>query len=75
MVQRRLWDSVTRFFAGREHLRVDFSDMLADPAREIRRIADYVNLVPDDDRFAAALASIRPESGRATDAPRTAKAP
>ena len=50
-------------------------DMLADPAREIRRIADYVDLVPNDDRFAAALASIRREGGRATDAPRTANAP
>jgi hypothetical protein len=49
--------------------------MLADPAREIRRIADYVDLTPDDDRFATALASIRPESGRATDAPPPAKAP
>jgi hypothetical protein len=74
-LQRRLWDEVNRFFAGREHLRVDFSAMLADPAREIRRIADYVDLRPDDDRFAAALASIRPESGRATDAPRNAEAP
>jgi hypothetical protein len=74
-VQRRLWDELNRFFAGREHLRVDFSDMLTDPAREIRRIADYVDLAPDDVRFAAALASIRPESGRATEAPRPAKAP
>ena len=48
---------------------------LADPAREIRRIADYVDLLPDDDRFAAALASIRPASARATGAPRTAEAP
>jgi hypothetical protein len=74
-LQRRLWDDVNRFFAGREHLRVDFSDMLADPAREIRRIADYVDLLPDNDRFAAALASIRPERTGATDARRTAKAP
>jgi hypothetical protein len=74
-LQRRLWDDVNRFFAGREHLRVDFSDMLADPAREIRRIADYVDLLPDDDRFAAALASIRPTSARAVDGPRTGEAP
>jgi hypothetical protein len=74
-LQRRLWDDVNRFFAGREHLRVDFSDLLADPAREIRRIADYVDLPPDNDRFAAALASIRPERTGATDARRTAKAP
>ena len=74
-MQRRLWDDVNRFFAGREHLRVDFSDMLADPAREIRRIADYVDLLPDDDRFAAALASIRPASARAIGAPRKAEAP
>ncbi|HEX4522813.1 MAG TPA: hypothetical protein VH704_04780 [Casimicrobiaceae bacterium] len=74
-LQHRLWDDVNGFFAGREHLRVDFSHMVADPAREIRRIADYVDLLPDNDRFAAALASIRPERTGATDARRTAKAP
>ncbi len=73
-VQRRLWDDVNRFFAGREHLRVDFSDMLADPAREIRRMADYVGLLPDDRRFATALASILPEKTRPANLPRTAEA-
>ena len=72
-LQRRLWDEVNRFFAGREHLRVDFSDMLADPAREIRRMADYAGLLPDDTRFAAALGSILPE-GRRARLPRTAEA-
>lgn len=60
-VQRRLWDEVHRFFAGRDHLRIDFSAMLADPAREIRRIVDYIALPSDADRFAAALASVRPD--------------
>ena len=74
-LQRHLWDEVNRFFAGREHLRVDFADMLANPAREIRRIADYANLPPDDDRFATALASIQPErSGGAIATPRAAAA-
>jgi hypothetical protein len=47
----------------------------AERVREIRRIADYVNLVPDDDRFAAALASIRPEGTPATVAPRAVEVP
>ncbi len=64
-IQRRLWDDVNRFFAGRDHLRVDFSDMLADPAREIRRMADYLELAPDASQFAAALASVKPEKSRA----------
>ncbi|MGH8850959.1 MAG: hypothetical protein ACREYD_08190 [Casimicrobiaceae bacterium] len=66
-LQRRLWDPLNRFFAGREHLRIDFADMLADPAREIRRIADYVALAPDVGRFAAAVASIRPEKSGVPD--------
>jgi hypothetical protein len=73
-LQRRLWDEATRFFTDREHLRVDFADMLADPAREIRRMADYVGLKVDPDRFALALAWIRSEQGSAIDPARTAKA-
>ena len=72
-LQRRLWDEVNRFFAGREHLRIDFSDMLADPAHEIRRMADYVGMLPDDGRFAAALASIRPQKSPPADLLRTAE--
>ena len=60
-LQRHLWDEVHRFFASHEHLRIDFSAMLADPAGEIRRIADYAALPPDGARFAAALASVRPD--------------
>lgn len=73
-LQRRLWAEVNRFFAGHEHLRVDFSDMLADPEREIRRMAEYVDLHPDNDRFAAAIASIRHDQRQANDAPRPAAA-
>jgi hypothetical protein len=73
-LQRRLWAELNGFFAARDHLRVDFSDMLADPAREIARIADYVNLPRNGDRFAAALASIRTEPALAAVAPRTAEA-
>ena len=62
-LQRRLWDPVNRFFEGREHLRIEFADMLADPAREIRRIVAYLGLAPDPGRFAAALASIHSEQG------------
>ncbi|HEY2862920.1 MAG TPA: hypothetical protein VGK37_04790 [Casimicrobiaceae bacterium] len=71
-LQRRLWDEVNRFFAGHDHLRIDFSDMLADPAREIGRIADYVNLRPEPDRFAASLASIRSNAPPSPDTPPTA---
>jgi len=69
-LQRRLWDDVNRFFAGRAHLRVDFSDMLADPGREIHRMVEYVGLRPDSNHFAAAIASVRPDKRQATGAPR-----
>jgi len=69
-LQRRLWDDVNRFFAGRAHLRVDFSDMLADPGREIHRMVEYVGLRPDSNHFAGAIASVRPDKRQATGAPR-----
>ena len=69
------WDDVNRFFTPAASICVSISpDMLADPAREIRRIAGLCrsragrrSLLPP--RFSLL---IRPESGRATDAPRTA---
>ena len=60
-IQRQLWDEVHRFFSRQEHLRIEFADTLADPERQIRRIAEYVGIQPDEARIAAALAWVRPE--------------
>jgi hypothetical protein len=61
-VQRRLWHAVTAFLADREHLRVEFADLMADPARQARRVADFLGLEPTAEQLAAAVASVRPTS-------------
>jgi hypothetical protein len=61
-VQRRLWHAVTEFLADREHLRVEFADLMDDPARQVRRVADFLGLEPSAEQVAAAVASIRPTS-------------
>src|SRR5664279_3329426 len=58
--QRRLWDEVHRFFSDRDHLRVEFADLLVNPQREVDRIIDYLQLRPDSAKPEAALAWIEP---------------
>ena len=58
-LQVRLWEEVNRFLAGRQHLRIDFADLLANPAREVGRMVSYLRLTPDAERLSAALASVR----------------
>jgi hypothetical protein len=61
-IQRRLWHAVTEFLADRQHLRVEFADLMADPARQVRRVADFLGLEPSTEQVAAAVASVRPTS-------------
>lgn len=63
-LQRRLWDSLQRFFAHTPHLRIDFADMVADPSREIGRMVEYLQIAPDPARIRTAVDSIRYERGR-----------
>ena len=59
-VQSRLWDAAGRFFAGRDHLRVELARLRADPSREVERIAHYLGLGPDGEQVRAAVQSVRP---------------
>ena len=61
-MQQRLWDGVSGFLAGRDHLRVEFREMMADPDREVRRLCDELGLDPDPERVATAVAAVRPTS-------------
>ena len=61
-VQRRLWDAATRFFAGREHLRVQLADLISDPSREVDRIVRYLGVAPTDEQVRAAIRCIRPRT-------------
>jgi Sulfotransferase family len=59
-IQRHLWDEANRFFAGQEHLRVELSDMTADPAGTIDRIIRHAQIDPEPHRVQAAVKFIRP---------------
>ena len=61
-IQRRLWQAVTEFLSGREHLRVEFAALMADPAREVRRMAEYLGMDPPPGRLAVAAGNVRPTS-------------
>ena len=60
-IQRRLWDELHRFFSAQPHLRVDFADMIADPAREIARMIEFLEIAPDAAHIRAAVDSVRYE--------------
>jgi hypothetical protein len=62
-LQRDLWDRLTRFFAGRPHLRVDFADMIADPAREVARMIEFLEITPDPRHVDTAVRSVQYEPG------------
>jgi hypothetical protein len=61
IVQWTLWDALAEFFANQEHLRVEFSQMMRQPALEIERIALFVGLRPTEEQFQAATRFIVPE--------------
>jgi hypothetical protein len=60
-VQRTLWDKLTKFFANQEHLRLEFSQMMRQPAIEIERIATYLGLLPTREQFQSAVRFIDPD--------------
>ena len=61
-VQRRLWDAASRFFAGREHLRVELAGLRSDPSREVERIIHYLRIAPESEQVRAAVRCIQPGS-------------
>lgn len=42
-MQMKLWKASQEFFARHEHLHCDYNELLADPRRQIMRIADFLN--------------------------------
>jgi hypothetical protein len=59
-VQRTLLAELDRFFAGRQHLQIDFPDMMSDQGRQIERILEYVQIKPEADKLAAAVQFVQP---------------
>lgn len=61
-VQRKLWAELNWFFSRREHLRIDYADLMSDPARQIDRLVEYLELKPDPEARAAAVRHVVPNA-------------
>ena len=59
-LQGTLMAALDRFFAGREHLAVEFADLMSSPRREVERLRDYVQIVADRERIDRAVHFIEP---------------
>ena len=52
--------ALDRFFAGREHLAVEFADLMSNPRREVERLMAYLDITADADKIEAAVRFIEP---------------
>jgi hypothetical protein len=62
IVQGTLWSALTRFFKQQPHLRIEFSQMMTHPEKEIGRIIEYVGMTPSKEQVKSALRFIQPKS-------------
>jgi hypothetical protein len=59
-LQGTLMAALDRFFAGREHLGVEFADLMTNPRREVERLIDYLRITADGERIESAIRFIEP---------------
>jgi hypothetical protein len=60
--QRSLWTATANFLEDREHLRIDFSQMMAEPRQQVLCLADYLGLKTTEAQIVAATNYIEPTS-------------
>ena len=59
-LQGTLMTALDRFFAGREHLAIQFADLMSNPRREVERLMQYLGITADEAHIAAAVGFIEP---------------
>ena len=59
-LQGTLMAALDRFFAGREHLAVEFADLMSNPRREVERLMEYLNITADAEKIDSAIRFIEP---------------
>ena len=60
-LQRWLWREKQELLAQVAHVDVTFADLLADPRREIERVASWLELTPSEEAVAKAVAHVKPK--------------
>jgi len=59
-LQGTLMAALDRFFAGREHLAIQFADLMSHPRLEVERLRDYLQITADSTRINCAVHFIEP---------------
>jgi hypothetical protein len=59
-LQGTLMAALDRFLAGREHLAVEFANLMGNPRREVERLMEYLQITADTEKIAAAIRFIEP---------------
>ena len=59
-LQGTLMAALDRFFAGRDHLAVEFADLMTNPRREVERLMDYLHITADAEKIESAIRFIEP---------------
>ena len=60
LLQGTLLAALDAFCATHKHLLVGFSDMMDQTEREIRRIIEFLEIAPEEEKIASALGSVEP---------------
>ena len=59
-LQGTLLAALDRFFAGREHLAIEFADLMTDPRREVQRLVEYLRIEAGAQQIESAIRFIEP---------------
>jgi hypothetical protein len=61
-VQKKLFAELERFFTNQQHLIMEFSDLMQDPDREVRRLIQFLDITPEQGKIGEAIDSVKPGS-------------
>ena len=59
-LQGTLMTALDKFFAEREHLAIEFADLMSNPRREVERLVQYLQIEADEAKIQAAVSFIEP---------------
>jgi len=63
LIQLELWYRTRRFLESREHLVIEFRETLADPAKQIDSLIEYLGINPTAEQIADAIQLVRRPGG------------
>jgi len=59
-LQGTLMAALDRFLAGREHLAIQFAELMANPRGQVQRLREYLQITTDAERIQSAIRFIEP---------------